>query len=79
MKPERQTRVLLSRLKPGERGQVAVYLDPQNLGARRLALLGLVPGEFFSVERTLPEIIIRFGYTRVAINRKLAQQIMIIK
>lgn len=66
-------------LKPGERGQVAAYLDPQNLTARRLALLGLVPGEFFSVERSLPEILIRFGYTRVAINRKLARQIMIIK
>lgn len=75
----RAERVLLSSLKPGQSGRVVSYLHPEQPAMRRLAVLGFLPGEFFTLELCRPDYLIRFGYTRVAINKKIARNILVYK
>ncbi|MEW5784326.1 MAG: FeoA family protein [Bacillota bacterium] len=79
MQPMGRAKILLAVMKPGDKGRVAAYLHPEQSATRRLAALGFLPGEMFLLERRRPDFLIRFGYTRVAINRTLARQIMVYK
>jgi Fe2+ transport system protein FeoA len=66
-------------MKPGQKGLVASFLRPGQPFMQRLAVIGFLPGEVFTVERCHPDYLIRFGYTRLAINRRVAQSILVYK
>lgn len=70
---------LLTGLKPGEQGKVEALLFPERPVTRRLISLGLLPGEIIVLEQDYPEYLIRFGFTRVALNRKVARMIVVHK
>ncbi len=79
MKRREQRKSLLTRLKPGDTAVVSSFLRPEQNSFRRLAALGFLPGENFILERNFPCYLIRYGYTRLAINRKTARGIMVYK
>lgn len=74
---ERGLRLQLAMMKPNQTGSVSAFLHPEEPAARRLAVLGFLPGEIFVLERIRPEFLIRYGYTRIAINRRLASKIIV--
>ncbi|HOB87146.1 MAG TPA: FeoA family protein [Bacillota bacterium] len=76
---QKREAVPLKDLEPGAKGMVAdlVFAEPQIL--RRLTTLGLIPGELVVVEQCRPDYLIRFGYTRLAINRRVAEGIKVYK
>lgn len=76
-KPASGRRVLLSEMRPGERGRVAALLRSRNPAARRLMVLGFLPGEIFILERNSPEFLIRYGFTCLAMNRRAARGILV--
>ncbi len=77
MKRRSAEKMLLAAMKPGQIGEVISFLHPETPAVHRLAALGFLPGEKFIVERCRPDYLIRFGYTRLAINRKLAREILV--
>ena len=77
MREKNATKILLAAMKPGDRGEVLSFLHPEQPAMRRLASLGFLPGEKFTLERRSPDYVIRFEYTRLAINRKLAREILV--
>jgi Fe2+ transport system protein FeoA len=70
---------LLAVMRPGEQGEVISFLHPEYPAMRRLASLGFLPGEKFILERCSPDYLIRYGYTRLAMNRRLAREILVCK
>ncbi len=70
---------LLTGLKPGEQGRIEALLFSGRPVTRRLISLGLLPGEIITLEQTYPEYLIRFGFTRLALNRKAARLIVVRK
>jgi Fe2+ transport system protein FeoA len=72
-------KLLLDALKPGDQGEVVSFLHPEYPAMRRLAALGFLPGEKFILERCRPDYLIRFGYTRLAMNKRLAREILVCK
>ncbi len=76
-KPATGKRVLLSEMCPGERGRVAALLRPREAIARRLMVFGFLPGELFTLERCAPEFLVRYGFTRLAMNRRAARGILV--
>jgi len=70
---------LLAAMKSGEQGEVVSFLHPEHRAALRLISLGFLPGEKFTLERRSPDYLIRFGYTRIAISRSLAWEILVYK
>ena len=79
MRSEGHGKTLLSDLKPGERCRVNALLFTWRPVMRRLMSIGLLPGEELIVERISPEYLIRFGFTRLAINRTIAREIVVDK
>lgn len=79
MRRRSREKVLLSMMKPGEKGEVASFLHAGEPVMRRLAVLGFLPGEIFTLERRRPDYLIRFGYTRLAMNGRVAAKIMAYK
>lgn len=77
-KPVRKL-TLLHRMKPGQKGEVASFSEPGDPAIRRLMVLGFLPGEIFILERSRPDYLIRFGYTRIAINKRVAGMILVNK
>ena len=71
--------LLLSHMRRGQTGRVFSYLEPRQPVMRRLLTLGLTPGEKFMLERSQPDYLIRFGWTRIAINERVAREILIQK
>lgn len=71
--------ILLHHMRPGQSGEVASFLEPGQPVVRRLVVLGFLPGEKFILERCQPDYLIRFGWTRVAINRRVARGILVQK
>lgn len=68
---------LLATMSPGDRGEVISFFHSGSTAVRRLASIGFLPGEKFILERCWPDYLIRFGYTRLAMNRTLAREIMV--
>jgi Fe2+ transport system protein FeoA len=80
MSPERVgEKILLTRMKAGQAGRVVSFMHPDWPAMRRLAVLGFLPGEEFLLERCRPDYLIRFGYTRLAMNRRVAREILVHK
>lgn len=79
MRTKANEKVLLAVMKPGDQGEVLSFLHPEYPAMRRLAALGFLPGERFILERCRPGYLIRFGYTRLAMNRVLAREILVCK
>lgn len=79
MRIKANEKVLLAVMKPGDQGEVLSFLHPEYPAMRRLAALGFLPGEKFILERCCPDYLIRFGYTRLAMNRILAREILVCK
>lgn len=77
-KPIREP-VLLHRMKPGQRGEVVSFSEPGDPAIRRLVVLGFLPGEIFILEQSRPDYLIRFGYTRIAVNKRVAGMILVNK
>ncbi len=71
--------VLLHHMRPGQAGEVASFLEPGQPAVRRLMVFGFLPGEKFILERCQPDYLIRFGWTRVAINKRIACGILVQK
>lgn len=69
--------LLLRWMKPGQRGRVYSFAESNEPVIRRLVVLGFLPGEDFVLERNRPDYLIRFGYTRIAINRGVAGKILV--
>jgi len=70
---------VLAALKPGDQGEVISFLNPADPAIHRLVSLGFLPGEKFILERRRPGYLIRFGYTRLAMDRRLAMAILVYK
>ncbi|HOL18357.1 MAG TPA: FeoA family protein [Bacillota bacterium] len=77
MKGRPAEKMLLAAMKPGQLGEVISFLHPETPAIQRLAALGFLPGEKFKLERCRPDYLIRFGYTRLAINRRLAREVLV--
>ncbi|MFY9412810.1 MAG: FeoA family protein [Dethiobacteria bacterium] len=77
-KPVREL-ILRHRMKPGQKGVVVSFSEPGDSAIRRLMVLGFLPGEIFVLERSRPDYLIRFGYTRLAINKRVASMILVNK
>jgi Fe2+ transport system protein FeoA len=69
----------LAAMKQGEQGELVSFLHPEHQAMLRLISLGFLPGEIFTLERRSPDYLIRFGYTRIAISRSLAWEILVHK
>lgn len=76
---KKREKVMLDRMLPGQKGQVVSFLYPEHPAMKRLAVLGFIPGEIFTLERRRPEYLIRYGYTILAINKRIARWIMVHK
>lgn len=79
MRRKAAEKLLLAAMKPGDQGEVLSFLHPEYPAMRRLAALGFLPGEKFTLERCRPDYLIRFGYTRLAMNQMLAREILVCK
>ncbi len=75
--PRKRDLILLSHMKPGRGGEVVSFIEPDEPAVHRLIVLGFLPGERFILERRQPDYLIRFGWTRVAINKRVAGGILI--
>lgn len=71
--------ILLSQMQPGERGRIVALEYPADEPPERLLVLGLLPGEELVLEQRFPGFLIRFGCTRLAVNRKVADMIRVSK
>ncbi len=61
-------------------GDVAIVtsVEPASASARqRLLALGIVPGEKVVVEQRSPAIVVRVGWTRVALDRETAEKVLV--
>jgi ferrous iron transport protein A len=64
--------VRLTDLAEGARGVVSCLESPGGDAARKLAALGLLPGEVLTLEQVFPAYVVRVGYARLALDRALA-------
>lgn len=69
----------LDMLRPGQTAQVLSIECEQESAARmeRLSILGLTPGAQITLEQRQPELIVRVGYTELALEQAIAAQILV--
>jgi DtxR family transcriptional regulator, Mn-dependent transcriptional regulator len=71
------TAVSLARMTPGSRGHVSRIARDLTGRAERLTALGVTPGASIRVLQTFPGIVFECDQTEVAVERAVAQAILI--
>ncbi len=67
----------LAKLRAGQHGTIVSILSKNAQTMHKLMALGVLPGMKITVQQTYPSILFRIGHTQVAIDNKLAQEIII--
>lgn len=69
--------VRLSELGEGARAVISCLEAPGDRAGRKLAALGMLPGEDVVLEQTFPAYVVRVGYTELALDRELAAHVRV--
>lgn len=65
----------LSSLRPGEKGTVAYISSRYHTRLKRLASLGLMPGQNLVVKQVRPSFVVAYGETELAIEKSVADEV----
>ncbi|HZD04130.1 MAG TPA: FeoA family protein [Longimicrobiales bacterium] len=69
--------VRVTELREGARAVISCLEAPEDGAGRRLASLGMLPGEEVVLEQTFPAYVLRMGYTELALDRALAERVRV--
>lgn len=68
--------ITLTRLRPGEKAQIAA-LPAGRRDLARLLAFGILPGTEISILQTFPVYVLSVGHTRLAIDKEIAASIIV--
>lgn len=69
--------VRITELPEGGRAVISCLEAPGEGAGRKLAALGLLPGEEVVLEQAFPAYVLRVGYTELALDRTLARHVRV--
>jgi DtxR family Mn-dependent transcriptional regulator len=65
----------LSSLRPGEEGTIAYISSRYHARLKRLASLGVMPGQVVMVKQVRPSFVVAYGETELALEKGVADEI----